>query len=473
MCELNLLRIFVILTLLGFSSKAQNVQTPQSFKICPKSSPNLAGCVKNSVEFLRPYLKNGDLGNGFKIPPLEPMSFDDIFLERGSGFFFNLYNIKAYNIHNFNIDKLRITLEPNVVADLLIKIKNVECSGDYKLNLLLGIVNLQGHGKIEGKIDEIKARIKIETVPLFRDGVEYKNVTRVPAVVKIDNLVLKIHDLFKDKVLNDVGERLVNQNLNLFLPEIEKSVSNSLCKNFLQIILVILASHHAASTVAPSIKPCPRNIEKFSDCIINAIDGLKPQISTGIFGPDLILDTNLTKLVVGEVSVNKSFNLKMSGLYALGLNDFKVNKLRITLDKFKVDAIVSFKHLDAFARYSLVWNLGIFALQGAGDLKISIDNPKVLLRLIGSRYLKNDVEYLKIDKTSLSIKSAQVKVYFDNLFNGQKSLEEAANDVVNQNIDIIKGDVFPVIEQSIGNIVQKMANQVFESASYDEFFPLN
>lgn len=86
--------------------------------------------------------------------------------------------------------------------------------------------------------------------------------------------------------------------------------------------------------------------------------------------------------------------------------------------------------------------------------------------------MKNDTEYLKIDKTQLNIKSAQVKVYFDNLFNGQKALEEAANEVVNENIDIIKGDVFPVIEQSIGIIIQKMANQVLESAPYEEFFPL-
>lgn len=77
--------------------------------------------------------------------------------------------------------------------------------------------------------DEIKLRLKIETIPFFKDGVEYKNVTRVPAVVKLDNLVLKIHDLFRDKVLNDVGERLVNQNIDMFLPEIEKSVSNSIC----------------------------------------------------------------------------------------------------------------------------------------------------------------------------------------------------------------------------------------------------
>ena len=97
----------------------------------------------------------------------------------------------------------------------------------------------------------------------------------------------------------------------------------------------------------------------------------------------------------------------------------------------------------------------------------------MLARFVGSRYLKNGIEYLKIDKTQLSIKTAQVKLYFDNLFNGQKALEQAANEVVNQNIDIIKGDVFPVIEQSIGKIVQKMANHIFESAPYEEFFPLN
>ena len=70
--------------------------------------------------------------------------------------------------------------------------------------------------------------------------------------------------------------------------------------------------------------------------MINAIDALKPQISTGVFGPNLITEQNLTKLVVGDVSVNKNFNLKLTGLYALGLNNFKVNKLRINLEKFKV-----------------------------------------------------------------------------------------------------------------------------------------
>ena len=82
------------------------------------------------------------------------------------------------------------------------------------------------------------------------------------------------------------------------------------------------------------------------------------------------------------------------------------------------------------------------------------------------------MEYLKIDSAQLIIKSTDLRVYFDNLFNGQKALEKAANEVINQNIDVIKGDVFPLIEQRLSNVLLKMSNQVFASASYNEFFPL-
>jgi len=64
-----------------------------------------------------------------------------------------------------------------------------------------------------------------------------------------------------------------------------------------------------------------------------------------------------------------------------------------------------------------------------------------------------------------------MRVYFDNLFNGQKALEQAANEVINQNIDVIKGDVVPIIEQRVSSIIHRIANQVFASATHKDFFP--
>lgn len=97
----------------------------------------------------------------------------------------------------------------------------------------------------------------------------------------------------------------------------------------------------------------------------------------------------------------------------------------------------------------------------------------MLIKIYGSRYHRGSVEYLKIDRCDVNIKAGVLKVYFDNLFNGNKAMEIAANDVINQNIDIIKGDVIPVFERELGKILLKISNQVFAIAPFNEFFPLN
>lgn len=155
--------------------------------------------------------------------------------------------------------------------------------------------------------------------------------------------------------------------------------------------------------------------------------------------------------------------------------------------------IVNFPHVNTISTYNLIWNLGILALQGKGDNTVTLgmsikknvqvfktlinftschlDNVIVHAKLIGSIQQRNNQNYLKIDNAQVIIKSAQMKVYFDNLFNGQKELERTANEVINQNVEILKSDVFPIVEQSLGKILLKISNEVFSSAPYSEIFP--
>lgn len=240
----------------------------------------------------------------------------------------------------------------------------------------------------------------------------------------------------------------------------------------LQIILVISLVHNISPALAPSIRPCLRNSPNAADCVKQAIEQLRPQISTGVFGPNLQVDAMLKKLYIGDLSVNRNLDLKLLGLVVIGMDNFKIEKLRINTDNFKLEMIVSFPHIEGLAKYILKWNLGV-ALQGSGDNKITLDNVKAHIKLSGTRYVQNGIEFLKIDSTQVSIKAAQLRTYFDNLFNGQKALEQTANEVVNQNIDIIKGDVFPIVEQNLAKILQRISNQIFASAPYNDFFPLN
>jgi hypothetical protein len=78
---------------------------------------------------------------------------------------------------------------------------------------------------------------------------------------------------------------------------------------------------------------------------------------------------------------------------------------------------------------------------------------------------------MRINVVNLRIKPARIRVQFDNLFNGQKALEQVANEAINQNVNLITDDVIPQIERAVEQKILKAANQVFERAPAAEFFP--
>jgi Haemolymph juvenile hormone binding protein (JHBP) len=99
------------------------------------------------------------------------------------------------------------------------------------------------------------------------------------------------------------------------------------------------------------------------------------------------------------------------------------------------------------------------------------DNLKVLLKLTGNTYINNGAEYARINEVKFILKPGTIRVRFENLFNGQKDLENVANEVINQNINLITDDVIPQIERALERKTIVIANQFFEKAPLAEFFP--
>lgn len=78
---------------------------------------------------------------------------------------------------------------------------------------------------------------------------------------------------------------------------------------------------------------------------------------------------------------------------------------------------------------------------------------------------------MKIDEVKLDIKPAKLSVRFENLFNGNKQLEDIGNEVINQNIDQISTDALPQVQRGLEKQLVISVNEVFAKASFDEFFP--
>lgn len=86
--------------------------------------------------------------------------------------------------------------------------------------------------------------------------------------------------------------------------------------------------------------------------------------------------------------------------------------------------------------------------------------------------MKN-VDHINISNAKVKFKIGALKMKFENLFSGNKALEDVANEVINQNGQLVVQDAIPIIEQSFGAKLLSAANQFFAANTADEIFPQN
>lgn len=73
---------------------------------CHRDNPDLDNCIIKAVENVRPLLATGDLGEGYRSPPLEPLYLDNIELGRGRQFEAVFSDMIVKGGSNFIINKL-------------------------------------------------------------------------------------------------------------------------------------------------------------------------------------------------------------------------------------------------------------------------------------------------------------------------------------------------------------------------------
>jgi hypothetical protein len=86
-----------------------------------------------------------------QIIPLEPFQVEDIVINRGEGFFVHMSNLKAFGATNFKIEKLRVNVN-DFKIDILVDVPKIEAYGKYKLQMMLGILNLKGEGNMKANL---------------------------------------------------------------------------------------------------------------------------------------------------------------------------------------------------------------------------------------------------------------------------------------------------------------------------------
>ncbi|XP_002138587.4 protein takeout [Drosophila pseudoobscura] len=213
---------------------------PSSIKPCARDDPQLERCIINAVYQIKPRLMHGDLGDGYKTPPLEPLSLDNIELGQSSQFQAVFTHLEASGGSNFIIDRL-IAKPAQISYDLWITLPRIDFKGKYSMHLNLLLLDIKGRGNMHGYAENAKAFVKMRGTRYLRDGQEYVKFTKMTMRIQFKDFKLNLENLFNgDRILGEVGNTLINSNQELYLNEIIPGLERGLSKKFLDVANEIL-----------------------------------------------------------------------------------------------------------------------------------------------------------------------------------------------------------------------------------------
>lgn len=178
-------------------------------------------------------------------------------------------------------------------------------------------------------------------------------------------------------------------------------------------------------------------------------------------------------LNMGDFVIDTGVKMKIKQYKAYGSSNFICEKVTLpSLGKVvKLSAILKFPTLKAESGYELDWKIGPIDIKGTGKSYAWFENLRVNFQLSGVRETRSGVEYIKIQNVKAKTQVNGLRVKFENLFNGNKALEDASNELINQNIQILIKEVTPKFEIALGKIGLRLANQVFSKIPADLLFP--
>ncbi|KDR14111.1 circadian clock-controlled protein-like [Zootermopsis nevadensis] len=224
------------------------------------------------------------------------------------------------------------------------------------------------------------------------------------------------------------------------------------------------------SRIPSYIKVCKRSDPKLNDCIINSIETLRPYLLKGI--PDLDVPS-IEPLTLPEILVAQGAGIKAVGknIDIYGPGSFVIRKLNVDLENYQVDISVDLPYLTFDGAYEVSGRLLVLPLKGKGPVKANATDCKGDVVLYAQLMKKADGSYLQFNNIDMKITIGGYHVRLDNLFNGDKFLGEATNAALNENPKELIAYLKPIVEKTVKDIIQKIANKITQHFTVQELLP--
>ncbi|ALC42830.1 CG33680 [Drosophila busckii] len=245
-----------------------------------------------------------------------------------------------------------------------------------------------------------------------------------------------------------------------------------MCTKLLLLFSMLALCHWSVAKLPPSITPCARDDPELERCIINAVYQLRPLLVHGNLG-DGFVTPPLEPLALDNIELGRSsqFQAIFTDIEATGGSNFIIDRIIAKPTDISYDLWLTLPRIDFKGKYFLRLNLLLLDIKGKGSMRGYCDNAKAFVKMRGTRYLRNGLEYVKFTKMSMRIQFKDFKLQLDNLFNGDRILGDVGNTLINDNQELYLNEIVPGLERGLSKKFLDVANEILATATFDEMFP--
>lgn len=100
------------------------------------------------------------------------------------------------------------------------------------------------------------------------------------------------------------------------------------------------------------------------------------------------------------------------------------------------------------------------------------ENARAYVKMRGIKVHKDGNDYVKFKELPLRIKVEDAQIHLDNLFGGDPVLGQVGNNIINDNHKLFLAEVLPGLEKGLSKSFVEISDNILQTATFDEMFPL-
>ncbi|PNF31864.1 Protein takeout, partial [Cryptotermes secundus] len=221
------------------------------------------------------------------------------------------------------------------------------------------------------------------------------------------------------------------------------------------------------------LKVCRRSDPKLNECVMSSVEGLRSHLATGIpeFGIPSCEPLQIKQLVFNQGHGAVTLTSTYTDIKVYGPTEFRLDTVRIDLDKKSVRIKLWLPHLRMTSHYKIDGRVLIMPISGRGYNEGNYTDIDATCSVQGEHITIGGNTHYSVKSFDVKFSVGDARLYLGDLFNGDRELGDAMNLFLNENWKNIATELQPLLEVKIGQLFKEFSNKIYHKFTLEQLLP--